>query len=100
MKREALEAFLKELKGKFGDRIEEVIVFGSYARGDYDEESDIDVLIVGDVPFDDVIEISTEILLKYGELISPMVISPEEFRRRNDSFILTVKREGLTSFLP
>lgn len=100
MKREALEAFLKELKEKFGDRIEEVIVFGSYARGDYDEESDIDVLIVGDVPFNDVIEVSTEILLHYGELISPMAISPEEFRRRNDSFILRVKREGLTSSLP
>ncbi|WP_324735516.1 nucleotidyltransferase domain-containing protein [Thermococcus sp. SY098] len=95
MKKKALEAFLEELRDKFGDRIEEIIVFGSYARGDYDEESDIDVLIVGNVLFDDVVDISTKVLLKYGELISPIVISPEEFRRRNDSFIRTVKREGI-----
>jgi len=95
MKKKALEAFLKELKDKFGDKIEEIIVFGSYARGDYDEESDIDVMIVGDVSFDEVIDVSTKVLLKYGELISPIVISPEEFRRRNDSFIRTVKREGI-----
>ncbi|SEW21497.1 hypothetical protein SAMN05216170_2160 [Thermococcus thioreducens] len=69
-------------------------------RRNHDEESEVDVLIVGDVPFDDVIEVSTEILLHYGELISPVVISPGEFRGRNDSFILTVKREGLTSSLP
>ncbi len=95
MKKKALEAFLKELKDKFGDKIEEIIVFGSYARGDYDEESDIDVMIVGDVSFDEVIDVSTKVLLKYGELISPIVISPEEFKRRDDSFIQTVKREGI-----
>ncbi|WP_457752629.1 nucleotidyltransferase domain-containing protein [Thermococcus sp.] len=95
MKKTALEAFLKELKDKFGDKIEEIIVFGSYARGDYDEESDIDVMIVGEVSLDEVVDISTEVLLKYGELISPIVISPEEFRRRDDSFIRTVKREGI-----
>ena len=33
-------------------------------------------------------------LLKYGELISPIVIKPEEFKRRKDSFIKTVMSEG------
>ncbi len=95
MKKRALEAFLEELKGKFGDRIEEIIVFGSYARGDYDEESDIDVMIVGNIPFDEVVDISTKVLLRYGELISPIIVSPEEFRRRDDSLMRTIKREGI-----
>ncbi len=95
MKKKALKAFLEELRDKFGDKIEEIIVFGSYTRGDYDEESDIDVMIVGEVSLDEVVDISTEVLLEYGELISPIVISPEEFRRRDDSFIRTVKREGI-----
>ncbi len=95
MKKKALKAFLEELRDKFGDKIEEIIVFGSYTRGDYDEESDIDVMIVGEVSLDEVVDISTEVLREYGELISPIVISPEEFRRRDDSFIRTVKREGI-----
>ncbi|WP_456367170.1 hypothetical protein [Thermococcus sp.] len=36
----------------------------------------------------------TDILLKYGELISPIVIKPEESKRRKDSFIKTVMSEG------
>jgi len=31
---------------RFGDKIEEIILFGSVARGDYKKDSDIDVLVV------------------------------------------------------
>ncbi|EEB73878.1 nucleotidyltransferase domain-containing protein [Thermococcus sp. AM4] len=82
------------VEARFGDPVEEVILFGSYARGDHDEESDIDVLIVGDVDFDGLMEVVTDILLEYGELISPIVLKPEEFRKRRDSFIRTVLSEG------
>lgn len=89
-----LDEFLRIVKARFADSVEEVILFGSYARGDYNEESDIDVLIVGDVDFDELMDVVTDILLKHGELISPVVIKPEEFKRREDSFIKTVLREG------
>jgi len=39
-------------------------------------------------------EVVTDILLEYGELISPIVLRPEEFRKRRDSFIKTVLSEG------
>jgi len=45
----ALSYFLKNLRKKFGNKIKKVILFDSYARGDYNEESDIDILIVGDI---------------------------------------------------
>ena len=91
---QALDEFLRVLRERFGDSIEEVILFGSYARGEYDEESDIDLLIIGEVDFDELMDVVTEVLLKYGELVSPIVIKPTEFKRRNDSFIKTVIREG------
>ncbi len=47
-KRIALESFVKTLKEKYGDRIHRIILFGSTARGEDLEESDIDVLIVAD----------------------------------------------------
>ena len=93
-KARALSEFLRRVEARFGDSVEEVILFGSYARGDHDEESDIDVLIVGDVDFDELMEVVTDILLEYGELISPIVLKPEEFRKRMDSFIRTVLSEG------
>lgn len=48
-------------KEVFGDKLEKVILYGSYARGDYDEESDIDVMIMVDLP--------PEKLSKYREKI-------------------------------
>jgi len=35
-----------ELQRLYGDRLAKVILYGSYARGDYPEESDIDFLVV------------------------------------------------------
>jgi predicted nucleotidyltransferase len=40
-------------KEVLGDRLEKVILFGSYARGDYDEESDIDIMIIADIAPED-----------------------------------------------
>jgi predicted nucleotidyltransferase len=37
-------------KGIFGANLKEVILYGSYARGNYDAESDIDVMILVDMP--------------------------------------------------
>lgn len=33
----------------FGDKLKSVILYGSYARGDYNSESDIDVMIMVDM---------------------------------------------------
>ena len=38
--------YSKEL---FGDKFKSVILYGSYARGDYDDESDIDIMIMVDM---------------------------------------------------
>jgi predicted nucleotidyltransferase len=41
-------AVTEDLRGLYGDRLERVLVFGSSARGDADEESDLDLLVVLD----------------------------------------------------
>ncbi len=96
-KEEALEEFIKKVREKHGDKIDRIILYGSYARGEAEEESDIDVLIIGDVSLDELVDISFPILLKYGEYISHQVMSIEHFEfleREGYGFIKNVKREG------
>jgi len=45
-----LEVFVGSVKKEIGNKLSDVILFGSYARGDYDEESDVDVAVIVDVP--------------------------------------------------
>jgi predicted nucleotidyltransferase len=92
---EAIKEFVQALKSKYKDRIRRIILFGSYAREDYDEESDIDILIVGDVDFDYIIDLCTKLLLKYGVVINAIIESEEQFNKKiNWSFHRNVLDEG------
>ena len=92
----ALNEFVKTLKERYKDRIKKIILFDSYARRDYDEESDIDILIIGGIPQREISFLSAEILLKYGEVISAIVETPKEFERLKDSFFhKNVLKEGI-----
>ncbi|MCL2198949.1 MAG: nucleotidyltransferase domain-containing protein [Defluviitaleaceae bacterium] len=43
------EKVLEAAKDTLGEKLDKVILFGSYARGDFDEESDMDFLIIAHV---------------------------------------------------
>ena len=45
---ESLSDVVKAAKTVFGDKLNDVILFGSYARGDFDEESDVDIMLTVD----------------------------------------------------
>jgi len=44
---------LQATKDTLGDKLNKVILFGSYARGDFDNESDIDIFVLADIPQED-----------------------------------------------
>ena len=41
---------LNVTRDTFGEKLNKVILFGSYARGDFDSESDVDIFILADIP--------------------------------------------------
>ena len=96
-----LEEFKKEIKKLYGERLKQIILYGSYARGDFTEGSDIDLLIVlrGKVvpgrEIDRMIDIITEINLKYGVLISVYPVSEEDYKKVNSPLLINVRREGV-----
>ena len=44
--REVAEAFARDVRRVLGDNVVEVILFGSVARGEASEESDVDILVI------------------------------------------------------
>ena len=44
-----LKEYTELLKGIYGIHLKSVILYGSYARGDYKEDSDIDIMILLDL---------------------------------------------------
>ena len=73
---EKLKAFASELKAKHG--AQQVILFGSWARGEVHEGSDMDLVIVGE--FRERFPYRIGHILDLTDLpIEPLVYTPEEF---------------------
>ena len=51
-----IKKFVTQLSELLGNRLKKVILYGSYARGDYDKNSDIDIMILTDFSDDEIIE--------------------------------------------
>jgi predicted nucleotidyltransferase len=64
------------------DRISIALVYGSVARGEENQRSDIDLLVVGDIAFADVVKVLRSAQETLGREINPTVYPEEEFRSR------------------
>ena len=97
----ALVELKEALSGLCGERLRGVYLYGSYARGDFHPDSDVDVLIVlaGDVrPGDEISRYNplvSEICLRHDLLISTFPVPAEWLDTRKDPFFETVRREAL-----
>lgn len=87
-----------------GDKLVSVILYGSYARGDCDDESDIDIMIVADIPFEkcwncnvQLIEGLTDTELENEIVISTHVVVADNFNRYCTAlpFYRNVSEEGI-----
>ena len=87
---------LRESLMPLADRICAAFVFGSAARGELHASSDVDLLVVGDVSFGDVIAAIQRAEKRLGRDVNPTVYSEDEFRERvrtKHHFLTTVLAE-------
>ena len=82
------------------EELEEVVLFGSYARGEAEEYSTMDLLIISetDLPFIERIKMVIELVSENTIPVEPLVYTPDEIReklREGDSFILSAMNEGV-----
>ncbi len=99
-----LALFVKEVKRVLGKDMDKVIVYGSYARGDYDEHSDIDIMVLASCPEEEIklfeyelYDVAFEFFMEYGIDISVIVKNKEHFNYWLGAlpFYDNVEREGV-----
>jgi len=64
------------------DRIHIAFIYGSFARGDERRSSDVDVLVVGNVTFAEVVTVLNKAQENIGREINPTVYPPAEFQSK------------------
>lgn len=100
--RAALSEFVARLREKYADEVMLVMLFGSKVRGDFDDESDLDVLVV--VEGDgwrfhrDISFIGSRASLDYDVNISPKALTQTHYRNLQElrtPFFESVQAEGV-----
>jgi predicted nucleotidyltransferase len=98
----ALSEFVARLREKYADEVMLVMLFGSKVRGDFDEESDLDVLVV--VEGDgwrfhrDISFIGSRASLDYDVNISPKALTRTHYRNLQElrtPFFESMQAEGV-----
>ena len=98
-----VDSFVKELREKLGDELLSIRLFGSRARGDFSEDSDIDlfVLVREKTPAlrDILAETATEYDIEHGLPLSIVLYDLLEYGKNKELgsfFFESVEREGIT----
>lgn len=100
-----LQAIYEKSAKEFGDKLDAVILYGSYARGDYTEESDIDVMVMVDM---DKLELqrhrwemsglTSDLSLEHGVTVSLHLQDRATFERFREDlpFYMNVIKDGIS----
>jgi len=101
---ELLDRLLPQLKTIFQDKLHRVILYGSYARGNEDIESDLDILVLVKENQenlkkynDTLLDVSVDLSLEYGLVLSIRTKSVAEYAKYAQfmPFYKNVEREGI-----
>lgn len=93
-----------DMRALFPNEHFDIILFGSYARNDAEDGSDIDVMYLVDTPRQSIAEkqwqigeAAAELLLEHGIVVSPIVENRNYFRDNVDllPFYRNIQREGV-----
>ena len=95
----AIREFQESVLAALGNRLKELWLFGSRARGDNQDYSDYDFLIVAEGELEElravIADKENDIMFRRGDILSSIVYTPLLWERaRNAPLGLNVRREG------
>ena len=101
---DVLALFAQEARRLMGESYRKLLVYGSYARGDYHENSDVDIMILTSLPENQIERVEDALydeaftlFMEYGVQISVIVKNEDQFNYWLGAvpFYNNVKREGV-----
>ena len=101
-----LEEFIEGAKNILGNRMKKIILYGSYARGDYKKDSDIDIMILTDLNDEEISEYRDKIWEfaqniefdnNFDISLSPLIKNMDKFNYWLEAlpFYINVQNEGV-----
>lgn len=97
----ALKELKEELVRIYSDSLGKLVLYGSYARGEADKDSDIDLAVVlkGEVnpgkEIDRMLDILVDLNLRYQVLISVYPVSEDDFLSRASPLLMNIRSQGV-----
>ena len=98
-----IREFKSRTKKLYGNKLKNIILYGSWARNEANEHSDIDLLVIikKDIKpgeeIDRMIDIITEINLKHSVLISVYPVSEKNYSTLKSPLLMNVRKEGIVA---
>jgi predicted nucleotidyltransferase len=99
-----MEQYVHEIQKIYGCHLRKIILYGSYARGDYGEDSDIDIMILLDISdleikdyFKQLVDMTFDFNMDYNTDIKPIAKNEEHFQKwvTNYPFYANINKEGV-----
>ena len=99
-----IKQYVNEIKQIYGTHLRQIILYGSYARGDFRPDSDIDIMILVELSEADIkakghalSDLTFDYNFEYDLEIMPIVKNQSHFEKwlRAYPFYNTIKREGV-----
>ena len=99
--------YAEAIKAIYGVHLKQIILYGSYARGDFRPDSDVDIMVLVDLPdekfheFSDALsDLIFEYNVEYGIWFMPVVKNAEHFRHWCGvyPFYSNVAKEGISLY--
>ena len=99
-----LERYKEAVSQILGERLKRIILYGSYARGDFKQDSDMDIMILADIQPEEISNLADRIYdmtydfeVKYEMEINPSIQSIQVYEQWKGvyPFFMNIEKDGV-----
>ena len=99
-----MERYKEAVSQILGERLKRIILYGSYARGDFKQDSDMDIMILADIQpeeisnlADRIYDITYDFEVKYEMEINPSIQSIQVYEQWKGvyPFFMNIEKDGV-----